>query len=71
MVQLQTLAFYPGLQKALCVSGEGTPAIPRLCVCVHVCVLLSLASVQGPEGRQLLIPHFCFEASLALVAWQP
>ena len=52
-----------------------------VCVCVsayvHVylhtqCVLLSPASVLGPEGRQLLIPHFCREASLSVaVAWQP
>lgn len=40
-------------------------------VCVCECVLLSQASVQGPEGQQLLIPHFCSEASLAPVAWQP
>lgn len=40
-------------------------------VCVCEFVLLSQASVQGPEGQQLLIPHFCSEASLAPVAWQP
>ncbi len=65
-------SFYCGLQQAFSQCVDAYVGY-SLCVCVCnyiVCALLSLASVQGPVGQQLLIPHFA-PRYLSLWLWLP